>query len=108
MSASFSREGSRYFFHAGSGCVMGVKDGKAVIFYSNKNTMWQVSQTSKGHLFHNLKKDGGCQRHMAIPHHRGCVTSPLDNGMNYLRTGDGFLLSIILNTFLCTSFYVFF
>lgn len=36
------------------------------------------------------------------------VTSPLDNGMNYLRTGDGFLLSIILNTFLCTSFYVFF
>ena len=36
------------------------------------------------------------------------VTSPLDNGMNYLRTGDGFLLSIILNTFLRTSFYVFF
>ena len=45
MSASFSRESSRYFFHAGSGRVIGVKDGKAVLFYSNKNTMWQVSQT---------------------------------------------------------------
>lgn len=28
------------------------------------------------------------------------LTSPLDNGMNYLRTGDGFLLSILLNNFL--------
>ena len=59
MSASFSRESSRYFFHAGSGCVMGFKDGKSVIFYANKNTICQVSQTSKGHPFHNLRKDGG-------------------------------------------------